>query len=116
MSYLLDTNAWIRYLNPADSPVKYRVSAARPRDIVLCSVVNAELYFGAYRSSRREANLSLLNTLFLQFVSIPFDDRSARVFGEIRAALLGQGTPIGPYDLQIAAIALAHQMTLGDRS
>jgi len=47
-------------------------------------VVNAELYFGAYRSLRRDANLALLDTLVSQFADVPFDDRSARVFGEIR--------------------------------
>ncbi len=33
-------------------------------------------------------------------------------FGEIRAHLSRQGMPIGPYDLQIAAIARANEFTL----
>jgi tRNA(fMet)-specific endonuclease VapC len=32
--------------------------------------------------------------------------------GELRAHLARQGMPIGPYDLQIAAIALAADLTL----
>lgn len=47
-----------------------------------------------------------------QFVSLPFDDAAAQIFGEIRADLAKKGTPIGPYDLQIAAIAIANQVTL----
>jgi tRNA(fMet)-specific endonuclease VapC len=47
-----------------------------------------------------------------RFVSLPFDDEAAIVFGEVRAALANAGTPIGPYDLQIAAIALANDLTL----
>jgi tRNA(fMet)-specific endonuclease VapC len=43
---------------------------------------------------------------------VSFDDRAARYFGQIRANLQRQGTPIGPYDLQIAAIALANDLTL----
>ncbi len=34
------------------------------------------------------------------------------MFGEVRESLVSTGTPIGPYDLQIAAIALANDLTL----
>lgn len=112
MSYLLDTNAWIHYLNPGDSPIKHKIRTIPPSQIFLCSVVKAELYFGAYKSSRRDANLSLLEKLFTQFACLPFDGQTARVFGEIRANLAAKGNPIGPYDLQIAAIALGHGLIL----
>lgn len=41
---------------------------------------------------------------------MPFDDHAALHFGEIRSHLATQGTLIGPYDLQIAAIGLSHQL------
>ncbi|MDX2240998.1 MAG: hypothetical protein NW224_09970 [Leptolyngbyaceae cyanobacterium bins.302] len=47
-----------------------------------------------------------------QFTSLPFDDLSAVAFGTIRAQLETAGTPIGAYDLQIAAISLANNLTL----
>ena len=40
------------------------------------------------------------------------DDRAAEEYGKVRALLAALGTPIGPNDLLIAAIALANQMTL----
>lgn len=43
---------------------------------------------------------------------MPFDDAAAVVYAEIRAALAQAGKPIGPNDLQIAAIALANDLTL----
>ena len=46
------------------------------------------------------------------FVSLPFDDSAAEVYGRVRAQLEAAGTPIGPYDLQIAAIALANDLVL----
>ena len=46
------------------------------------------------------------------FVSLPFDDEAARICGRIRAQLSNQETAIGAYDLQIAAIALARDLTL----
>lgn len=69
-------------------------------------------FFGAYKSERRAENLAILDDLFAGFSSLPFDGAAAREFGRIRADLQRVGTPIGPYDLQIAAIALAHNLTL----
>jgi tRNA(fMet)-specific endonuclease VapC len=43
---------------------------------------------------------------------LPFDDAAADLGGNLRAQLARQGAPIGPYDLQIAAIALANECTL----
>lgn len=112
MLFLPDTNVWIRHLNPAPSIVKTRLSACTSSQIALCDVVKAELYYGAFKSARREANLALLEVLFSGFGSFSFDGAAARIFGELRADLARKGTPIGPYDLQIAAIALANDCTL----
>ena len=57
--------------------------------------MKAELLFGAYRSTRRETNLWLLETLFGQFVSLPFDDGAAEHYGRIQADLAVKGRPIG---------------------
>lgn len=110
--WLPDTNVWIAYLNPRPSAVKQAMRAHRAGEIYLCDVVKAELLFGAYKSQRMEANLAVLEDLFQNFHSVPFDSASAGEFGRIRAELHRAGTPIGPYDLQIAAIALAHGFTL----
>lgn len=112
MLYLPDTNVWIRHLNPAPSILKAKLSAHPSRQIALCDVVKAELYYGAYKSARRETNLALLETLFSEFSSLPFDGEAARIFGDIRADLARKGKIIGPYDLQIAAIALANDCVL----
>jgi tRNA(fMet)-specific endonuclease VapC len=50
--------------------------------------------------------------LFSVLPSFSFDGDAALHFGSIRAQLARQGTPIGPYDLQIAAIARTHGATL----
>jgi len=112
MSYLLDTNAWAAYLSRRHSSVVHRIEQTPPDEIRLCSVVKAELYFGAYKSPRREANLALLMRIFRQFASLPFDDAASKVCGQVRSSLEKQGTPIGPNDLMIAAIALANGLTL----
>ena len=112
MILLPDTNAWIKLLNPGATPVKDRFRKADSDKIRLCSVVKAELYFGAYNSSRKKENLNLLKRLFANYESLPFDDDAAEIYGKIRAELKAIGTPIGPNDLLIAAIALSHKAIL----
>jgi tRNA(fMet)-specific endonuclease VapC len=110
--YLLDTDTCAAFLRNRHPLVVQRIQARRPDELRLCSVVVAELYYGAYHSPRAAANLALLARFLPLFISLPFDDRAAEVYGRVRADLAAKGTPIGPNDLMIAAIALANGCTL----
>ncbi len=112
MKYLLDTNTCIRYLNGRSEKIKQNMAAVSQQDIALCSVVKAELFYGAMKSLHPENNLARQRRFTDSFVSLPFDDNAAEVYGQIRAQLEKAGTPIGPNDLLIAAIALANNLTL----
>ena len=112
MTYLLDTNACIRLLNGTSAALVARLAESDPAQIALCSIVKAELLYGARRSSRRADNLRLLESFFEPLASLPFDDACAERYGIIRSELESASTPIGPNDLMIAATALAHGATL----
>jgi tRNA(fMet)-specific endonuclease VapC len=112
MKYLLDTNVCIIYLKGRNLNLKQRLDAVPIEEIVVCSVVKAELFYGAMKSANSERNFALQQAFLNQFVSLPFDDLAATTFGTVRAQLEMRGTPIGAYDLQIAAIALANNLTL----
>lgn len=112
MIYLPDTNACVTYLRNSGSRVAQRFGAAQQGDIVLCDIVKAELYYGAFRSARPEENLQKIETFFLGFHSLPFDSRAAAECGRIRRELEAAGMPIGPYDLLIASVALANDLIL----
>ncbi|MEZ4526283.1 MAG: type II toxin-antitoxin system VapC family toxin [Desulfobacterales bacterium] len=112
MKYLLDTNACIHYLNHEDSPVRKRMELMLSDDVVICSVVKAELWFGANKSRRRADTMDSLEFFFRTLSSLFFDDKSALIYGKIRAELATAGRPIGPNDLMIAAIAMANDITL----
>src|SRR5690349_2855627 len=114
MIYLLDSNAWIAYLRQKDPALIQKVRQTNPNDIRLCSIVLGELYYGAFHGAPawQAHNLGLVGQLRQQFLSIPFDDPSAEEYGRIRADLAVKGALIGPNDLMIAAIALAHGLTV----
>ncbi|MEZ4710611.1 MAG: type II toxin-antitoxin system VapC family toxin [Caldilineaceae bacterium] len=112
MTYLLDTNVCIRYMNGRAPAVLQRLQALQPPDVVVCSVVKAELFYGAQRSQNPERALAAQRQFLQPYLSLPFDDAAAEIADRVRAELAVSGTPIGPYDLQIAAIALANACTL----
>ncbi len=112
MAFLLDTNAWIHYLKNSQSPVRHRLSLHSPAQIVSCSVVRAELLHGASKYGQPERRLALVAQTLAPYTSLPFDDAAAERYGELRHRLESAGQCIGPHDLLIAAICLAHDHTL----
>jgi tRNA(fMet)-specific endonuclease VapC len=74
--------------------------------------VKAELFYGAMRSNDIEGTLRKQQQFLDLFVSLPFNDAAALIYGRIRADLTALGTPIGPNDFQIAAIAMANNLVL----
>ena len=110
--FLLDTNACIKILNSASTPLEARLKRNHPSQIKLSSVVKAELIYGARKSGRPAENLKILRGFFQPFLSIAFDDLCSQEYGVVRADLERAGKPIGPYDMMIAATALAHDLTL----
>jgi len=110
--YLLDTNVCIHLLNEADPGIQQQFQRLGPGKIALCSIVKAELLFGAQRSARVDANLQRLRFFFSPLQSLSFDDDCAEHYALIRADLAASGRPIGPNDLIIAAIARANGAVL----
>jgi tRNA(fMet)-specific endonuclease VapC len=110
--YLLDTNACINFLRDAHSSVGRHLSQVPYQDVALCSIVKAELYYGIERSSNPEHSREVLSAFAAHFISLPFDDQAAAIYGQIRAHLAKQGLLIGPNDMLIAAISLSHNATL----
>ena len=104
----LDTNAVIAVLNERTSPVLARIEDAitSGATLAISSIVLSELRYGAAKSARPERNAQRIADFLAGPIEVlPFESADAEEAGDIRAALERAGTPIGPYDLLVAAQA-----------
>jgi len=108
---LLDTNICIYIINARPAAVLQRFRQYRMGDIGLCSVVAAELAYGVAKSGSLR-NRQALEMFLAPLTVLPFDEAALWVYGDLRAELERQGTPIGALDTMIAAHALSQQSPL----
>ena len=104
----LDTNAVIAVLNQPTSRVRTRIDAAigLGRPLAISAIVLFELRYGAAKSARPERNAQrIIDFLSGPIEVLPFAPADAEEAGDIRAELERAGTPIGPYDILVAAQA-----------
>lgn len=112
---LLDTNAAIAVIKDQPRMVRmaYQDALSRGETLFLSSIVLFELKYGVARSGYGRENAERLRRFVSgRLVQLAFDDQDAVIAAELRAGLAARGTPIGPYDLLIAAQALRHGATV----
>lgn len=115
MIYLLDTNAAIATMSGKPASVRNALDEARAQHhMTALSVLTIhELWYGVAKSERKAANTEALQKLMASGFEIwVFDADDAEIAGEFRGDLATAGTPIGPYDLLIAAQALRRNAVL----
>jgi len=115
VNYLLDTSAVIALLrnNPPGVRDRLRLVVSRGAAVAVSSIVLCELSYGVPRSERRRENAERLRVFLSGNIAVvPFAEEDAMAAGDLRAALERAGTPVGPYDLLIAAQARRRGTTL----
>ena len=106
MKYLLDTNVLSDFAR-GDGAVTARLRQEAPLRLAISVITEMEVEYGLARNPGlsprlREAMRTLLNTISV----LPFEREDARVAAQLRASLNSQGTPVGAYDVLLAACAL----------
>jgi tRNA(fMet)-specific endonuclease VapC len=104
----LDTNIIIAVINQRAAAVRQRLMKTLHEGTIvgIPTVVLYELWYGIKKSTRAQPNTDALdNFLALDVTPWPFETEDAEEAGDVRAALERLGTPIGPYDVLIAAQA-----------
>jgi len=112
--YLFDTDVLSNVLKKKPSAALMARLRTVPRAAQFTSAVNAaEVYLGVLRKEGRKDLLRCYeDEIFPRVTILPFDLESARVFGRIKSALESRGLVRFEPDLQIASVALAHNLTL----
>ena len=106
MKYLLDTNVLSDFAR-GEPGVTGRLRQEAPQQLVVSVITEMEVEYGLARNPGlaprvRDTMRTLLNTISV----LPFEREDARVAAQLRASLNNQGTPVGAYDLLLAACAL----------
>jgi tRNA(fMet)-specific endonuclease VapC len=79
---------------------------APDEELAITAVSVGELVHGVAKSQRAADNLARLDVLLAALIILPYDEWSARRFGQLKAQLEQVGDVISDLDLQIASIAL----------
>jgi tRNA(fMet)-specific endonuclease VapC len=105
--YLLDTNT-ASYVIKGNLPrVRERLVRLPMAEIGISAVTEAELRFGVARRPEAGKLRHAVEEFLLRVEILPWDSEASMRYSEIRAALEGEGQPMGNLDLMIAAQALA---------
>lgn len=110
MKYLLDTDS-VSFALRGHGQVGARLQAQRPSDLGISVITLAELRYGADRKGSRKLH-GLIDTFAEAVEVVSFDEAAAAEFGRIGSILAERGTPIGEFDVLIAAHAVALRRTL----
>jgi tRNA(fMet)-specific endonuclease VapC len=112
MEFMLDTNTCIYIIKGAPPDVIRRFKRSAISQIGISSITLSELFYGVSKSSRPQQNLMALTQFVAPLEIAPYDDEAALCYGDLRAHLEKQGTPMGSLDMLIAAHALSIPCTL----
>src|SRR3990170_3912096 len=99
MKVMLDTNICIAIIKRKPPQALERFAAYKVGDIGISWVTLAELEFGVAKSRHLEKNRTALEEFVLPLEIASFDREAARVYGQVRATLEKEGTPIGALDM-----------------
>jgi tRNA(fMet)-specific endonuclease VapC len=109
---LLDTNVIIAVLAGEADVIR---ELAGCRDVRIPSIALGELYFGAWKSAKVEANMAVIERFASSVRIVGCDSETAREYGRIKNALRIAGRPIPENDLWIASQAIQHGLVLISR-
>ena len=111
MKYVLDTNTLIYFFKGIGNVSKHML-AQSPSELAIPTVVLFELEVGIAKSTSPRNRKSQLQEITSLVNVLPFGIAESKSAAQIRVKLEKQGLPIGPYDVLIAATAMANNMIL----
>ncbi|HEX4180697.1 MAG TPA: tRNA(fMet)-specific endonuclease VapC [Caulobacteraceae bacterium] len=104
LAYMLDTNIciYVMKIYPLELVEKFNTLAEQ---LCISSITLGELHYGAEKSARHAENLTAIEHFSARLEILPFAEKAAAHYGQLRAELERAGTPCGPHDMQIGGHA-----------
>ena len=110
MKYLLDTCVISDFVK-GDKHTLSNLKEVEPREVAISTITVMEIEYGLkLNPAKAEKIQNVIRELLAAITLLPFGENEAKIAGEIRVKLRQKGSPIGAYDLLIAATAITHQM------
>ena len=110
MKYLLDTNALTAWIKK-DARFIANIQTKNPSDLAISVMTEHEVLFGIACNPKLRLRAIAENMLRL-LPALAVSSQEVALAAQIRADLKSKGLPIGPYDLLIAATALANKLVM----
>jgi len=104
LTYMLDTNICIYVMNHHPPVLRDKFNALAEQ-LCISSITLGELHYGAEKSAGRNQNLLAIEHFTARLDVLPFADKAAAHYGQVRAELERAGTPCCPHDMQIGGHA-----------
>ena len=104
LAYMLDTNICIHVMKNYPENLRERFNALAEQ-LCISSITLGELHYGAEKSARRAHNLTAIENFVARLDVLPFAEKAAAHYGQVRAELERAGTPCRPHDMQIGGHA-----------
>jgi tRNA(fMet)-specific endonuclease VapC len=104
LTYMLDTSICIYVMKNYPLHLREKFNALAEQ-LCISSISFGELHYGAEKSARRAENLTAIEHFVARLEVLPFADKAAAHYGQVRAELERAGTPCGPHDMQIGGHA-----------
>jgi tRNA(fMet)-specific endonuclease VapC len=115
LQYMLDTDVCIHVIKSYPEALRQRFNRFAGQ-LCISSISLSELLYGAEKSARRVENLKEIEIFTAHLEVLAFHDKAAAHYGQIRAELELAGTPVGPYDMLIAAHARSEGLIIVTRN
>ncbi len=112
--FLFDTDVLSNIIKrkPSDALID-RLQTVPKQSQYTSSINIGEIYYGAYRSNRKNQILKAFEeSVFPNITVLFFDGQSGKLFGRLKAQLEKKGISCSEPDLRIAAVALQHNLNL----
>ena len=112
--FLFDTDVLSNIIKRKPSDVLINKLQTVPKESQYTSSINiGEIYYGAYKSNRKDQILKAFEeSVFPNINVLFFDEESGKLFGRLKAQLEKRGISCSEPDLRIASVALQHNLKL----